>query len=339
MDPRAGERERLARGTSSGMLPGMSSSTSRSFASFSREPFASPPIAAVWSLVRRALRPEDAYHLGFGALATAIVVATGAPGGPALVWMHAGVAAAILSFAPAARRWPVLPLRFVRDLYHLPLAVVYYRETAALHEAVWGGLNFDDVVAGLDDLLFGGQPSLLFARTLPNQVVCELMHLTYLSYYALTLIGGLALWTRRDDGEVFPRALHAIVFTMMVCYTTYVVFPVVGPPFHWPGLHHAGLDGFFRRALDGLLVLDRPTGAFPSSHVAVTVAFLSAFWRYLRPMFWLTIVPASLLIVSTVYVRAHYAADAIAGLVVGLVAFRVGERVREPVLAWLLGRR
>lgn len=290
-----------------------------------------PSVATGWSYVRRSLRPEDVYHLGFLSLATAIVVAADAPRWPALAATHAAIAAAILSLAPADRRWPALPLRLVRDLYHLPLAIVYYRETAALHGAVWGGYCFDDVVAGLDDLLFGGQPSLSLARALPGAAFGEVMHFTYLSYYALTVLGGLALWTRRDDGDVFLRAVHGIVFTMLVCYTTYIVFPVVGPPYHWPELHHAGLDGYGRRALDVLLVLDKPTGAFPSSHVAVTVAFLAAFWRYLRPMFWVTIVPASLLVLSTVYVRAHYACDAIAGVVVGLVAFRVGERVREPV--------
>jgi membrane-associated phospholipid phosphatase len=162
------------------------------------------------------------------------------------------------------------------------------------------------------------------------------MHLTYLSYYGLTVIGAIALWSLRDE-HTFARALHAIVFTMLVCYATYAVFPVVGPPFHWPELHDAGLDGFFRGALDRLLVLDKPTGAFPSSHVAVTVAFLAAFRRYLRPMFWLTIAPACLLMVSTVYVRAHYACDSIAGLAVGLAAFVVAERVREPVVKWLRG--
>lgn len=323
------------------MLFGMSIGTSRQFAAISAGELARgvalPSIATAVAHLRRALRPEDVYHLGFLALATAIVVATAAPAWPVLVATHVAIAALILSSAPAARRWPLLPLRFVRDLYHLPLAVLYYRETATLHEAVWGDVRFDDVVAGLDDLLFGGQPSLTFAPALPHAAVSEVMHLTYLSYYALTVIGGVALWTRRDDGDAFPRALHAIVFTMLVCYTTYIVFPVVGPPFHWPELHHAGLHGFFRDALDGLLVLDKPTGAFPSSHVAVTVAFLCAFWRHLRPMFWATLAPASLLIVSTVYVRAHYACDAIAGLVVGLVASAIGERVREPILKTIRG--
>lgn len=318
----------------------MSSSGSREFASIAIEGY-SPALtsaATIGRLVRRALRPEDVYHLVFLGLATALVVATAAPRWPALVGTHAAIVALILSSAPAARRWPAAPLRFVRDLYHLPLGVVYYRETAALHEALWGDVRFDDAIAGLDDLLFGGQPCLLLARALPGQVVGEVMHLTYLSYYALTLIGGIALWTF-CDARSFTRALHAIVLTMLVCYATYVVFPVVGPPFHWPGLHAAGLDGFFREALDRLLVLDKPTGAFPSSHVAVTVAFLAAFWRYLRPMFRLTIAPASLLIVSTVYVRAHYACDAIAGVVVGLAAFGFAERVREPMARWVRGRR
>lgn len=279
----------------------------------------------------RALRPEDTYHLLYLGLATALLAAAAdVPLGPLLA-VHAAIAAIILLGAPAALRWPWPPLRALRDLYHLPAGVFYYRETAALHRALWGERHFDDAIVALDQRLFGGQPSLEFAHLVPRPGFSELMHFAYLSYYPLALAGALALWCCRDR-DVYPRAVHTVVFTMLVCYALFVVFPVIGPPFHWPALHHAGLEGTLgRQALSLLLVLDEPTGAFPSSHVAVTVALLAAFWRDLRPAFWITLLPAALLIVSTVYVRAHYASDAIAGLFVGLACAALAERLRLPI--------
>ena len=67
---------------------------------------------------------------------------------------------------------------------------------------------------------------------------------------------------------------------------------------------------------------ERPTAAFPSSHVAIaTLVMLMAgrmrMWKY---MLFLS-VPYVFLCLSTVYIMAHYAIDAIAGLLFGLMLF------------------
>lgn len=245
---------------------------------------------------------------------------------------HAAITTIVLLAPPAAKIWPARPLRLVRDMYHLPVGLFYYRETAALHRAVWGDRSFDGVVVGLDELLFGGQPSLMFARHFSGAGVSAVMHLAYLSYYFLVIAGALALWSCRDAERAYPRSVHAVTFTMLVCCTLFVAFPVVGPSYYWPGLPLEASPGTaVQRVFDGMLALEVPTGAMPSSHVAVTVALLVAFWRHLRQAFWVSLIPAALLIASTVYVRAHYASDAVAGLVVGLFAPWLAERIRSPV--------
>ena len=59
---------------------------------------------------------------------------------------------------------------------------------------------------------------------------------------------------------------------------------------------------------------EQPTGAFPSSHVGVTVVILLLAKKRL-PLFYKVCVPLTfILILSTVYIKAHYAVDAIFGI-------------------------
>ena len=82
-------------------------------------------------------------------------------------------------------------------------------------------------------------------------------------------------------------------------------------------------DGFFYHLLD--LTHDageRPTAAFPSSHVGVTtVVFLLALRTRSKGLV-LTILPFYVLMcLSTVYIYAHYAIDALAGLITGILLY------------------
>jgi membrane-associated phospholipid phosphatase len=67
--------------------------------------------------------------------------------------------------------------------------------------------------------------------------------------------------------------------------------------------------------------------AFPSSHVAGTVAALLASWQSSRRLGLLLLVPTGLLLVAVVYCQMHYAVDALAGLGIGVLAGEAGRRV------------
>jgi hypothetical protein len=221
-------------------------------------------------LVRSSLRPEDVYQLVYGAVAmTVVLIGVDEPLRSPYLAAHAAITAVVLLAPPAATIWPVMPLRLVRDLYHLPAGLFYYRETAALHHVVWGDRSFDGLVIGLDQLLFNGQPSLSFARHFPGAGFSAVMHLAYLSYYLLVIAGALALWSCPDAVRVYPRSAHAVAFTMLVCCAMFVAFPVVGPSYYWPDLPFEASPGAaVMRVFDGILALEVPTGAMPSSHVA-----------------------------------------------------------------------
>ena len=66
---------------------------------------------------------------------------------------------------------------------------------------------------------------------------------------------------------------------------------------------------------------ERPTAAFPSSHVGIATICMLLAWRTKNKMLLFILLPFYVfLCMATVYIQAHYAIDVIAGLITG-VAF------------------
>ena len=112
-----------------------------------------------------------------------------------------------------------------------------------------------------------------------------------------------------------------ITTTYVVCYLFFIFFPVGGPYYQFPRPTGAFVDTPTARAVYGILSTGSSYGAaFPSSHVAATVAAVAAAWWGSVRLGLLLLVPTTLLTVGVVYTQMHYGVDALAGLVVaGLV--------------------
>jgi membrane-associated phospholipid phosphatase len=67
---------------------------------------------------------------------------------------------------------------------------------------------------------------------------------------------------------------------------------------------------------------ERPTAAFPSSHVGVTVILSILAWKARnKSLFILTLVFLVLINLATIYLRAHYVIDIIAGWITAIVIY------------------
>ena len=67
---------------------------------------------------------------------------------------------------------------------------------------------------------------------------------------------------------------------------------------------------------------ERPTAAFPSSHVGVTTILMILAWRTrCRKLFWGMMPFFVLMCLSTVYIQAHYAIDVLGGWVSAIVIY------------------
>jgi len=206
--------------------------------------------------------------------------------------------------------------------------------------------NLDHVFAQWEQSVFGCQPALIFSQQLSSPVFSELMDLGYASYYPLIVLTVLFYFFCRYDE--FLRASFVVMTSFFIFYVVFIFLPVVGPTFYYPAVgldqiaqgvflsvgdyfnsHTECLpspgytDGFFYQLVEVAKEAgERPTAAFPSSHVGVTTVLIWLSWHSGQRLLFFVMLPfAVLMFFATFYIQAHYAIDAIAGLISGTLIY------------------
>jgi hypothetical protein len=230
---------------------------------------------------------------------------------------------------PRARRSGAVG-RFIGDWYPLLLVTALYTEIGLVNLA--GGRAHDRIVQGWEDALFGGQPGRDWIRSSPSVWLSWVLHLGYLAYYPITVAAPLGCWMT-GRREAMARAMTTIAATFYVCYLTFLLFPVMGPRHAFPLADNAATRTAIAEVTHGFLGHVAAWGAaFPSSHVAVSVAATAVALIEWRALGLALVVPTALLALGSVYGQFHYAVDALAGTAVGL-AVAVGVRLAASSLA------
>ena len=240
----------------------------------------------------------------------------------------------------------LVPCRFTmlcRVTLQLALLSWWYPDTFSLNRIF---PNLDHHFAALEQSIFGCQPALEFANHWTHPVWSELMYLGYSSYFLLISIVVVYYFIWRY--EEFHRTVFIILTSFFVYYVIFVALPVTGPQYYYLA---AGLDnisqGVFPNVGDYFLTHDemmkmpgyedgwfyqimvnahsageRPTAAFPSSHVGVTVILLLLARRSKsRLLIWFVFTLFLLMCLATVYIRAHYVIDVFAGLLSAIIMY------------------
>ena len=260
-----------------------------------------------------------------------------------LLWLRVQFLSGTLVLWGVFLLWPCKLVIGARLAYLLAMLSTWYPDTYAINSQF---SNLDHVFASLEQKLFGFQPSLLFSQAYSSRVVSELMYMGYFSYY-LFFVVTLAIVFFKQFRSV-ERTAFMIFAGFYICYAVYLLLPVTGPQYYYlavgmeeiahgnfPDLGHYFSDHTEALASPGwsggvfyqLVQLahnagERPTAAFPSSHVAIATLVMMITAR-LRMWRWLLIlaVPFLFLCLSTVYIYAHYAIDAVTGFVFGIILF------------------
>lgn len=206
--------------------------------------------------------------------------------------------------------------------------------------------NLDHLFAQAEQSLFGCQPALVLLQRYGQPVVSELLSLGYVSYYPLIITLVFFYFFRRY--ERFTYAVYVVMASFFIFYVVFDLLPVAGPQFYYEAVgcdliaqgYFPDLGHYFRDHQESLpipgwkdgpfyhlLVIahdagERPTAAFPSSHVGVTVVLLWLAWEARsRRLFWVMMPLGVLMFFATFYIQAHYAIDAIAGLFAGTALY------------------
>lgn len=237
---------------------------------------------------------------------------------------------------------------FVRVVVQMSLLSYWYPDTFEFNRIF---PNLDHVFATAEQWLFGIQPALNFAQRWPQMWVSEPLNMGYFFYYPMILI--VVLWYFLYRFDLFEKVSFVIVTSFFIYYLFYIFVPVAGPQFYFPAIgFDNAVEGVFYPIGDyfnhnqellprpgyehGLFyslvessqqVGERPTAAFPSSHVGMSTILMLMAWRSSRKLFWCLLPFYLLLCTATVYIQAHYVIDVIIGFLSAFGVYVLATRI------------
>lgn len=224
-----------------------------------------------------------------------------------------GVFALILLFIVADQNLKKPFIRFLRNFYPLGLFAFFYAETDSLNNLIFH-TDLDQYIVNLEETLFGGQPSIWFYQYFPWTWFNELMNAAYFSFYILIFF--LCFWVYKKDETEGRFSIFIICSSFYFYYILFILFPVVGPQFYFEPPYNHVPDAYIFRDIMKFIdsIGERPTAAFPSSHVGIVCILWYLAFKYAKPLLKWYIPIGIALFFSTVYIKAHYVIDVIAGI-------------------------
>ena len=218
-------------------------------------------------------------------------------------------------------------LKFIRYAFPVAMIVYWYPETYYMNECLFSNLDHRFVKA--DEWLFGCQPSIEFSRLLPFRWFSELMSFAYFSYYLIIIF--IAVYFYVTDKKKADTLLFIVLCSFFIHYIIFIILPVAGPQFYFSESLKSVPDGYlFRHLLIFIQSLgEKPTGAFPSSHVSISLICIAIIYKNARKFFLYFLPLIILLILSTIYIKAHYLIDVIGGIISAPMSYFASKKVER----------
>ena len=251
-----------------------------------------------------------------------------------------------LAFFNTVRNWWVI--RFSRYAIVGVLLVYWYPETFDLNRML---PNYDYLLAGLEQTIFQSQPAMIFNQLYPQHWFGEILNMGYLSYYPLII--GTCIYFYFKNKKTFEQFFFILLFSFFCYYLIYILFPTAGPQYYYqaigsehvnsgifPNIGHyfdtheslsaiGNNSGYFSQMVQNTQqVGERPTAAFPSSHVGISTLIILMVIKNRRYKLLSVLSPVYIaLVTSTVYIQAHYVIDVLAGFTTAFIFYFLGSLV------------
>jgi membrane-associated phospholipid phosphatase len=154
-------------------------------------------------------------------------------------------------------------------------------------------------------------PELALDRAVPLEPVWILV------YSSMWVFAFLPAFVIREV-ELRRRAVLAYITVALVSYVGFLLYPTMGP-------RPARVidEGFFAWSLRFIYDSDRPYNCFPSLHVAYAFVAALTCYRIHRGLGIAALAYASLIGISTLYIKQHYVIDVVAGALSAYLAYLV----------------
>lgn len=272
----------------------------------------------------RAVLPIDRLVLAYLLVTGVVAALLGGGTGIVIAGAHALAGLAIWRLAAWQPRTGLAG--FMRAAYAVLFSPALYIELGTLNRFITDRF-FDQTVQGWDAAVFGGQPSMDLSAALPWLPLSETLHLGYFLYYAIVPAALVGVYRTRGF-HALSRTAFAVAAAFFVSYLIFMTFPVAGPRYEFPRIGGDISEGRLYGLVHAILEDGSSKGtAFPSSHIAASLAAVLAAGREDARWFWLLIVPETALALGTVYGRFHYAVDALAGVALALAVCMAASRL------------
>jgi len=202
----------------------------------------------------------------------------------------------------------------LRDTYPIIFSGYFYSETVFYNKLLMS--NIDPLLIKIEQAIFGRQISLVFSQSMNNKLISELMYFSYFSFYLL--IAGFVLYLYFNKKTYFQAGVFQLSASLYIFYLLFMIFPSEGPQFYFSSPDSQLPNAYvFNHVMSFIQsVGEQPTGAFPSSHVGISLIILMLSRRKAPVFYKYTCLLVILLMASTVYIKAHYAIDVIGGVII-----------------------
>jgi membrane-associated phospholipid phosphatase len=263
-----------------------------------------------------------AYGVAFGALVW-LLRGQGEAAWP--LGVNVTVAALVLSGLPWLRTRTAAAARYLGVGLPLLVFYLYYREVAV-------ALGAPDI-AWHDAVFVGLEGALHAAAIAVPRWAAACLAVAYHAYVPLLLAATIAVFGSGDaaGSARMRRMVAAVCLSWAACDLVFVLYPVMGrrfvfPHLQWSRMGSGWLARFARAYQEQGMLRD---GAFPSAHVAGTVAVMVPLWRWRRALFWVLSPIALGLAAGAVLFGYHYVSDVVIGAGLGAAAAALSARLRR----------
>jgi membrane-associated phospholipid phosphatase len=255
-----------------------------------------------------------------------------------LLLYRAVFSAAIFLTALISERFGNRFTKFIRYIFPFILVSYWYPETYCLGGNENGVLphsiiasNVDGFLNRLDMMIFGCLPAMEFSRIFPQSFVSEIMYFGYFAYFLIFSFTFIYFFFVKP--EAAEMAMFCCLCSFFVFYVIFIFVPAAGPQFYYPYPDNTVPAGYFFGSLMRWIqeTGEKPTGAFPSSHVGLTVTAMILLYQNARKYFFIILPVAVILFASTVYIKAHYLVDVAVAFVVTPFIFILSKWIFKSV--------
>ncbi len=224
---------------------------------------------------------------------------------------------------------------WLRNLYPFLVLPFLYKEIGLLNHILFLEPK-DELFISIDKVIFFGENvGLTFCKHFSSKLFSEIMHFFYFSYYLVLFLP--AIYFLKKYPSEFDRYMFVMFLSFFLYYIIFIFYPVYGPEFYisnYLGYELKPLKGFyFKKILTIILDNGEINGAaFPSSHVGISLIIFLLLKDKSKFVSILVFICFLGICVATVYCRAHYGIDVLAGILTAFIFYKFSVFIYDNLI-------